>query len=94
MVEDALTAALLLVTRHDELSLFQHYQVVGAALILIIVLTFVLFVVAGGLLTFLGKSILEATTKIIGMLLGAFAVEFIINGIVGAMALHANGISH
>lgn len=82
---DTLSASLLLVSRdsHDG-----HTLVVFLGFVAVLVVSFVLMVAAGGMARLLGPSILAAVNKVIGMLLGAFSVEYIIEGGTAAMAIH------
>ena len=58
------------------------------------VLTLAIFSAASWVTEFVQGEILSALNAIIGMLLGAFAIEFIVSGIFGAIAIHSSGLLH
>ena len=82
---DTLSAALLLASRDANIG---RTDQVFAGFLIVIFAGFVLMSVAGAIARALGASILSAINKVIGMLLGAYAIEFIIEGYTAATRIH------
>ena len=90
-----LTAALLLVSGEASYEgAWPAELVVLAGFAVVMVLTLAIFSAASWVTEFVQGEILSALNAIIGMLLGAFAIEFIVSGIFGAIAIHSSGLLH
>jgi multiple antibiotic resistance protein len=61
--------------------------IVSAAIGLNLVLTLLVFLVAGPLMKVMGESIAGAITRIFGVILSALAIQLMIDGIIGAFGL-------
>jgi multiple antibiotic resistance protein len=61
--------------------------IVSAAIGLNLVLTLLIFLIAGPLLKIMGESIAGAITRIFGVILSALAIQLMIDGIIGAFGL-------
>jgi multiple antibiotic resistance protein len=63
--------------------------IVSAAIGLNLVLTLVVFLIAGPLMKVMGESVAGAITRIFGVILSALAIQLMIDGIIGAFGLTA-----
>ncbi len=62
---------------HDEVTIM-------AALALVLIITFLSFIVAGPLMRLMGKSFTNVLTRVLGVLLATLAIQFAIDGVQGA----------
>ena len=68
---------------------WQEQGVVLAAIGLNLVITLVIFLLAGPIVRLIGASVAGAMTRILGVILAALSVQLLINGIQGAFGLGA-----
>jgi len=78
------TMASLLLLKADTETLAQE-SAVFLALGAVLIITLLSFFIAGPLLKLLGKSFTEVLTRVLGVLLATLAVQFVIDGIQGAL---------
>lgn len=78
------TMASILLLKGDADSFAQEMAILGA-LAAVLVITLISFFVAGPLLKLLGKSFTEVLTRVLGVLLATLAVQFVIDGVQGAL---------
>lgn len=78
------TMASILLLKGDAETLAQEGAILGA-LAAVLLITFLSFLVAGPLLKLLGKSFTEVLTRVLGVLLATLAVQFVIDGVQGAL---------
>jgi len=58
---------------------------VMAALVLVLIITLVSFLLAGGLIKLMGKTFTNVLTRVLGVLLATLAAQFVLDGIQGAL---------
>ncbi len=63
---------------HDEMTIL-------AALTVVLLITFVSFLIAGPLMKLMGKSFTNVLTRVLGVLLATLAAQFVIDGVRGAL---------
>jgi len=78
------TMASILLLKGDANSFAQEAAILGA-LGAVLMITLISFFIAGPLLKLLGKSFTEVLTRVLGVLLATLAVQFVINGVQGAL---------
>ena len=78
------TMASILLLKGDAGSFAEEAAILGA-LAAVLIITFLSFVIAGPLLKLLGKSFTEVLTRVLGVLLATLAVQFVIDGVQGAL---------
>ena len=78
----AITTVMLLMAH--EANNFEGQLAVLAALVIVMVITVIVFFMAGKLMKLLGPSVNAILTRLLGMILAALAAQFIIDGIAGA----------
>lgn len=59
--------------------------IIVAALALVLIITFLSFIVAGPLIKLMGKSFTNVLTRVLGVLLTTLAAQFVLDGIQGAL---------
>jgi len=78
------TMASILLLKKETTSLAQEASIL-LALGAVLLITLLSFFVAGPLLKFLGKSFTEVLTRVLGVLLATLAVQFVMDGVQGAL---------
>ena len=78
------TMASLLILMSDVDSLSQELAII-AALVVVLIITWISFLIAGPLIKLMGKNFTDVLTRVLGVLLATLAVQFVIDGIQGAL---------
>ncbi len=78
----AIASIILLMGSHDGEPVAQ--MIVVAVLLAVLLINLVMFLLAGVLKRYLGQTAIRAMTRLLGMILAALAVQFVITGIKGA----------
>ena len=78
------TMASLLILMSDVDNLSQELAII-AALVVVLIITWISFIIAGPLIKLMGKNFTDVLTRVLGVLLATLAVQFVIDGIQGAL---------
>ncbi|WP_430417720.1 MarC family protein [Parasphingorhabdus sp.] len=74
----SIAALMLLTSKHDGI---ENALVIMGALALVLLLTLIGLLLAGPLMRFLGHKVEAVITRVLGVLLGALAVQFVVDGL-------------
>jgi len=74
----SIAALMLLTSKHDGI---ENALVIMGALALVLLLTLIGLLLAGPLMRFLGHRVEAVITRVLGVLLGALAVQFVVDGL-------------
>ena len=78
------TMASLLILKSD-VDNFQQEAAILAALASVLIITWISFLIAGPLIKLMGKNFTDVLTRVLGVLLATLAVQFVVDGIQGAL---------
>ncbi len=78
------TMASLLILKTDVVS-WQEEVTILAALAVVLIVTWLSFLAAGPLMKLMGKNFTDVLTRVLGVLLATLAVQFVLDGVQGAL---------